>query len=203
MRVAAKSSIDISESLTSFLLAGHIHHTKECDPLFENRMDHVNTAKYTIADVYLPRGKVAFEVKSREHGTSALKGVIQASIYLEQANKSILVMQRPRRRRLTEVLETMCESFGVGLMWVVGVPSICSEDIIKSATGGNAKPFRMWKERRYTSTRDAIKARSRTEYIDEYINTLEKVVEEKSDNIFEYAVRPKQNANGLYTKFAE
>lgn len=197
MRITTKSAIDISESLASFLLASHIYHTRDYDPIFEKRMSRVNTAKYTIADVYLQSNNTTFEVKSVEHGTSALKGVIQSSIYLEQSFKSILVMQKPRRRKLADAIETMSDMHNVGVIWIIGVPTICSEETIKRATGGCTKPFNLWKQRRYTSTRNAIIQKSRSEWIDEYIETLEQVIIEHDDEIFEYAIEPEHKPDGF------
>lgn len=190
MRITTKSAINISESLASFLLSSHIYHTRGVDALFEKRMTHVNTAKYTIADVFIPSGNTAFEVKSVEHGTSALKGVIQASIYLEQASKSILVMQKPRRRKLASAIESMSEAHNVGVIWIVGIPTICSKETIERATGGCARPFNLWKQRRYSTTRNAIIQRSRSGWATEYIETLEQVIIERPDEIFEYAIKP-------------
>lgn len=197
MRITTRSAIDISESLASFLLSSHIYHTRERDPVFEKRMTHVDTAKYTIADVFLPSKNTAFEVKSVEHGTSALKGVVQSSIYLEQADKSILVMQKPRRRKLADAIESMSKAHDVGVIWIVGVPTICSDETIERATGGCTKPFNLWKQRRYTTTRNAIIEKSRSGWADEYINTLEQVIIERSDEIFEYSVKPPSRGDGF------
>jgi len=197
MRITTRSAINISESLASFLLSSHIYHTCDRDPIFEKRMNHVDTAKYTISDVYLPTNNTAFEVKSVEHGTAALKGVIQSSIYLEQASKSILVMQKPRRRKLVHAIESMSEAHNVGVIWIVGIPTICSEETIKRATGGCTKPFKLWKQRRYTTTRNSIIQKSRSGWIKEYIETLEQVIIERSDEVFEYAIQPPHRGEGF------
>lgn len=197
MRVTTKSAIDISESLASFLLASRIYNNIGCDPVFEKRMSHVDTAKYTIADVFVPTDNVAFEVKSIEHGTSALKGVVQSSIYLEQASESVLVMQKPKRTNLVDGIESFSRALNVGVLWIVGIPKMCSERMIKKATRGTTKPFELWKENRYSHTKKAIIQRSNTDWIDEYIQTLEQVVEEKGDEIFKFAVQPERNGNGF------
>jgi len=198
MRIITRSAIDISESLASFLLASHIHYTHQrCDPVFEKRMKYVDTAKYTIADLYLPSKSVAFEVKSIEHGTSALKGCLQSSIYLEQVDKAVFCMQKPRRRKLAEAIESYCKSLNVGVVWIIGVPIICSEETIKKATGGNAKPFELWKKNRYIATKRAIMSKSRSDWADEYIATLEQVIRENHEQIFSFAVKPEPSGDGF------
>lgn len=197
MNITTESAIDISESLASFLLASHLYHTVEANPVFERRMKHVDTAKYTIADVYLPKKNTGFEVKSIEHGTAALKGVLQSSIYLEEVDKSLLVMQKPRRRNLVKAIESMSDSHNIGVMWIIGIPNILDEDTVKRATGGCAKPFELWRQRDYQSTKRAIIAKSKSGWAQEYIETLEQIVEEKSDQIFEYSVKPSPCGRGF------
>lgn len=197
MEITTRSAIDISESLASYLFASYLNSSHGFDPVFEKRLKYVDTAKYTIADVFLPRKNVAFEVKSVEHGTTALKGVIQSSIYMEQADKASFVMQKPRRRKLRERIENVCKAHDVGVIWLIGIPTICSEQTIKRATGGNTKPFELWKKNRFTSTRAAIVRNSRTEWADEFIATLDQVVQEKSDEIFEFSVKPDPRGEGF------
>lgn len=197
MRITTRSAIDISESLAGFILGSHIYHTRGSDPKFERRMDRVYTAKYTIADLFIPEKNTAFEAKSVEHGVSALKGVLQCSVYLEQSDKAILVMQKPRRSALANAIESMAEAHDVGVIWLVGVPTICSEKTIRRATGGCTKPFELWRQNRYSSTKSAIMQKSRSEWADEYLETLEQVVIEKESEIFEYAVAPEPNGRGF------
>jgi len=197
MKVITQSAIDISESLASYMMASHLNSRYGYDPVFEKRMKHVDTARYTIADIYIPSESIAVEVKSIEHGTSALKGVLQSSIYLEQVDKSILVMQKPRRRNLTEGIESFSKQSGVGVVWITGVPTLCSESTIKRATGGNSKPFELWKQRRYSMTKTAILEKSRTDWIHEYLNTLDQIIREKREDIFEYSVKPEEEGNGF------
>ena len=197
MRIETESSIAISESLASYMLGSFIYHDRNVDPIFEKRMSHVDTAKYTIADLYIQNEKLAFEVKSVEHGTSALKGIIQSSIYKEQVSDAIFVMQTPRRRKLKESIESFSESTGVGVIWINGIPSICSEDMITKATGGCTKPFQLWKERTYSVTRKAIESRSRTEWIGDYLDALDRVITDYPDEIFEFAVEPDPTIGGF------
>lgn len=197
MRIVTKSVIDVSESLAAFITASYIHQSRGCDPIFEKRMSHVNTAKFTIADIYLPKRDVAFEVKSIEHGNSALKGVIQSSIYKEQVDNSVFVMQKPRREALEKAIESMCEEHGVGVIWIIGIPNICSEQMITNATGGCSKPFELWKQRRYSMTKTAIKGKSRSGWSDEFISTLEQTIIEKSSEIFEFSVKPNADKGGF------
>lgn len=201
MNITTRSAIDISESLAGFLFASYLNSTHGYDPRFEKRMKYVDTAKYTIADLYISQSDVAIEAKSVEHGTSAIKGVVQSSIYKEQASKSILLMQKPRRRNLRDAIESFSETTGVGVVWITGVPVICSEDTIKRATGGNAKPFEIWKQDRYSTTKAAIVNKSMTDWVNEYIDTLEQVVSEKSDSMFEFAVEPDSDVDGFFDLF--
>lgn len=190
MRITTESAIHISESLASFLMASHIYNTRGCDPVFEKRMSYVNTAKYTIADIYLPSKSVAFEVKSVKHGTSAIKSVLQCSIYLEQVDKSIVVMQKPRRKNLKDAIEGFASQHGVGVIWITNIPKMCSKNTVEKATGGCAKPFELWKKRRYSSTKQSIISRSTSNWSDEYISTLEEIVKNKKDKIFQYSIEP-------------
>lgn len=197
MRITTESAIDISESLASFLLGSYIHNVIGEDPLLEKRLSHVDTGKYSIADLYYPSKDTAIEVKSVAHGNSALKGVIQASMYKEQTDNSIFVMQQPRRRPLRNGIEAFASRHGVGIIWILGIPTICDENTIEKATGGVPNPFYVWKQQRYSTTRDTIIARSRTDWIDEYIHTLEQVIEEHKDSIFDFTVEPDDSIGGF------
>lgn len=197
MKVTTKSAIDISESLAAYLIASHIYVNLQEDALFEYRLKHVDTGKFSIADVYYRSEDTAIEVKSKAHGNSALKGVIQASMYKEQTENAVFCMQRPRRRKLADAIEAFADSHGVGVIWLDGIPTVCAERTIKNATGGNAKPFQLWKENRYTTTKRAIVNRSRSEWCYEFLKTLEQVIRENSDDIFDFAVRPDSEIGGF------
>jgi len=197
MQITTRSSIDISESLASYLLGCHIRRNLEQPAVFEKRLNNVITGKYSIADVYIPTQDIAIEVKSIAHGSSALKGVLQASMYKEQVDNSIFCMQKPRRDALVDGIESFASSSGVGVIWIIGIPTVCSEDTIQNVTGGNSKPFELWKQRRYVLTKEAIIDRSRTNVITDYLNTIEQVVENKKDEIFEFAVNPDSAVGGF------
>lgn len=197
MRITTESAIEISESLATFLLGSHLHLVKGANPLFEKRLKYVDTGKFSVADIYLPAKDCAVEMKSTAHGNDALKGVVQSSVYKEQTNQAIFCMQKPNRRALVDGIESFSRASGVGVIFIVGVPTICSEQTIKRATGGNSKPFELWKRGRYTTTRNSIIHRSRSDWAKEYIETLEQVVKEKSDEIFEYAVEPDSRVEGF------
>lgn len=197
MRVTTQSSIDVSESLAGFILGSYIHNVLDEDPLMEKRLNHVDTGKFSIADLYYPSKDTAIEMKSQAHGNSALKGVIQASMYKEQTDNSVFCMQKPRRRALSDAIESFAESHGVGVIWINGVPNICNQSMIEKATGGCSDPFYSWKERRYSTTKRAIVARSRTNWADEYIDTLEQIVIEEGDSMFNFAVKPDSSVGGF------
>jgi len=197
MRVITKSAIDISESLAAYMLAGYLYRKHDVDPRFEKRLSYVETGKFSIADVYYQPKDMAIEVKSIAHGNSALKGVVQASMYKEQTDNSAFVMQEPRRPTLKEKIEEFSKSHGVGVVWIVGVPQICSKDTIEEATGGTGKPFELWKKTRYKLTKEAIIDRSRTSMVTDYLDTIEQVVEAKKDEIFEFAVSPDSTIGGF------
>jgi len=201
MRIVTQSAIDISESLATYILGSHIYNTRDVDAIFEKRMEKVNTAKYTIADLYIPNKDVAFEVKSVEHGTSALKGCLQASIYKEQTKDAVLCMQRPRRKGLRSTLESLCDAYGIGLIYIESIPSVCSDDTIDKATGGCSKPFELWKDRTFTRTRDKIIANSRSGWADEYVVTLDQVIDEYAEEIFNFKIEPDSESDGLDTLY--
>jgi len=196
-KIVTESAIDITESLATYILGSHLYNTQNIDGIFEKRMKNVYTAKYTIADIYIPSENITFEVKSVEHGTSALKGCFQASIYKEQVDNGILCMQRPRRGQLRTTLESICDAYGIGLIYIQGIPSICSKDNITQATGGCAKPFEIWKKSRFTTTRANIITKSRSGWADEYIKTLDNVIHEYGSDIFKFKIQPEPDKNGL------
>lgn len=197
MRITTQSAIDISESLASYMLASYIYHNKGQNVTFEKRMGYVDTGKFSIADLYYPQRDMGIEVKSLAHGSGALKGVIQASMYKEQVDNGAFCIQKPRRSSLRETLEGMCETHGVGLLYIKGIPSICSKDTIEKATGGCTKPFELWKAGSYRDTRLNIISNSHTEWIEEYIVTLDRVIDEYSDEIFEFNIKPDPSVPGL------
>lgn len=197
MRILTESAIDVSESLAVFLLGCHIYNNIGENPKIEKRLKYVDTGKFSIADLYYPSKDCAVEVKSIAHGNSALKGVIQASMYKEQTDNAVFCMQKPRRRRLRDGIIGLATTSGVGVIWLSGIPNICNERTIEKATGGVSKPFELWKESSYRTTRNSIIARSRSDWIEEYMMTLEQIVKEKHDEIFEFAVEPDSSKGGL------
>jgi hypothetical protein len=197
MRITTQSAIDISESLASYMLASYISHENDQDVSFEKRMGYVDTGKFSRADIYYSGKDMGIEVKSLAHGSGALKGVIQASMYKEQVDNGVFCIQKPRRKSLRDTLEGMCTSYGVGLVYIQGIPSICSKDTIEKATGGCTKPFELWKSGTYRNTRLNIISNSQTEWIEEYIVTLDRVIEEYSDDIFNFKIEPDPSTPGL------
>lgn len=197
MRIITQSAIDISESLAAYMLSSYIYQDKGYDVTLEKRLNYVNTGQFSRADIYYSERDMAVEVKSIAHGNDALKGVLQASMYKEQTRNSTFCMQTPRRKALRETLEGMCESYGVGLVYIDGIPNICSKDSIDEATGGCSKPFELWKDSTFTRTRDKIIANSRSGWGDEYINTLDQVIYEYADQIFNFKVEPDNEKDGL------
>lgn len=197
MRVTTQSAINVSESLAGFLLGSYIYNVMDEDPLMEKRLKHVDTGKFSIADLYYSSKDTAIEMKSQAHGNSALKGVVQASMYKEQTDNAVFCMQRPGRRTLADAIESFADSHGVGVIWLNGVPNICSDSMIEKATGGCPDPFYSWKERRYSITKRAIIARSRTNWADEYLDTIEQVVVEEGNKMFDFAVEPDPSIGGF------
>lgn len=197
MRIITESAIDVSESLASYILSSYIYQATGNDVTLEKRMNYVNTGQFSRADLYYSDKDMGIETKSIAHGVECLKGVLQASIYKEQVENGAFCMQRPRRKALRESLESMCEQYGVGLVYIEGIPSICGEDSIIKATGGCAKPFELWKDSTFTSTRHKIVANSRSDWSTEYIETLDKVIYEYSDKIFNFKIDPKPEYPGL------
>lgn len=197
MQVTTRSAVEVSESLAGFTLASYLHHVKGSDPRFERRLKHVKTGKFSVADIYYQPNNIAIEVKSVAHGNSALKGVIQASMYKEQTDNSIFCMEKPQRRALADGIESFAEAHGVGVIWLSGIPTMCSRSTIERATGGNPKPFQTWKKKRYTTTKNAIIQNSTSHLIEEFMDTFEQVVKERHDEIFEFAVKPDEDVGGF------
>lgn len=197
MRITTQSAIDISESLAAYMLSSYIHQNKDCNVKLEKRLNYVQTGQFSRADIYYPIDDMGIEVKSIAHGNDALKGVLQASMYKEQTDDSAFCIQTPRRKALRETLEGMCESYGVGLVYIEGIPSICSENNIEKATGGCSKPFELWKDSTFTRTRSKIISNSRSGWGAEYIATLDKVISEYASDIFNFKIDPNPDINGL------
>lgn len=197
MEILTRSVIDISESLASYLLSSYIHSSKNYDVIFEKRLDYVKTGQFSRADIYYAHKDMAIETKSIAHGNDALKGVIQASMYKEQTDQSAFCIQKPHRKALRETLESMCRSYGVGLVYIHGIPKLCSKKNIENATGGCSKPFEIWKSKTYTSTKQKIISNSRSGWTSEYMNTLDQIVDEYSNSIFEFKIEPDSSVQGL------
>jgi len=197
MKITTQSAIDISESLAAYMLASYIYHTKDGNVRFEKRFNYVSTGEFSRADIYYADKDMGIEVKSTAHGNDALKGVLQASMYKEQSKHGVFCMQRPRRNSLRSTLESMCSTYGVGLIYIESIPSICSDDTIENATGGCAKPFELWKHNTFKSTKMNIASRSRTEWIDEHLNTLDQLILEHSAKIFNFKIEPNSSIPGL------
>jgi len=179
------------------MLASYIHQQKGYNIVFEKRLNYVDTGKFSRADIYYSQKDMAIEVKSIAHGNDALKGVIQASMYKEQTMDSLFCIQRPRRTTLRETLEGMCRSYGVGLIYIDGIPNICSKDNIEKATGGCSKPFELWKSKSFKDTKIRIIENSRSDWASEYIATLDQVICEYSEDIFNFKIEPDSSADGL------
>jgi len=197
MRIITQSAIDISESLAAYMFASYIHQKKDLNVTLEKRLNYVYTGEFSRADIYLRQTDMAVEVKSVAHGNDALKGVIQASMYKEETDDAAFCIQRPHRKSLRETLEGMCGSYGVGLVYINGIPDICSKDNIEEATGGCSKPFEIWKDATFASTRERIIANGRSGWTAEYIATLDQFIDEYSDDIFKFKVEPDTTKPGL------
>lgn len=198
VRITTRDAIEITESLASYMLSSYIYNTHGQDPSLERRMKYVKTAKYTVADVYHRNTDMAVEVKSVEHGNDALKGVIQASVYKEQSSQGVLCMQKPSRRNLANVIEGLAKSYGVGVIWIRRVPTVCDRNTITSMTGGCSKPFELWRGTTFRQTRQNIISNSKSDDIVEYLNTIDRIIETKYEDIFEFAVTPNPDIPGLY-----
>lgn len=197
MKITTQSAIDISESLAAYILASYIYQTKGEDVRFERRYNYVDTGKFSRADIYYRDKDMGIEVKSTAHGSGALKGVLQASMYKEQSDNGVFCMQRPRREALRSTLESMCSTHGVGLVYIESIPSICSDDTIENATGGCTKPFELWKDSSYERTKMSIVGKSRSDWIGEYVETLDRLVYEHADEIFNFKIEPDPSVPGL------
>lgn len=197
MKITTQSAIDISESLASYILASYIHSTKDENVILEKRFNYVKTGEFSRADIYYKDKDMGIEVKSTAHGNDALKGVLQASMYKEQSDNGAFCMQRPRRRSLRSTLEAMCETYGIGLIYIESIPSICSDDTIENATGGCLKPFELWKRGTYETTRQNIIDRSRSDWAAEFIQTLDKLIYEYRDAILNFKIEPDPTKPGL------
>jgi hypothetical protein len=198
VRITTRDAIEITESLASYLLSSYLYNVKGEDPSLERRMKYVKTAKYTVADVYYRGTDMAIEVKSTEHGNDALKGVVQASVYKEQSQNGVLCMQKPSRRNLSNVIEGFAESYGVGVVWITRVPTVCDRNTIASMTGGCSKPFELWRGSTFTRTRQNIISNSKSDDIVEYLDTIDTIMQHKYEDIFEFAVAPNSDVPGLY-----
>lgn len=196
-KITTKSAINISESLAQYLLSSYIYNVRGHDPQLERRMDYVYSGEFSRADIYYPKANMAIEVKSVAHGVECLKGVLQASIYKEQVDRGAFCMQRPGREALRDTLEGMCETYGIGLVYIERIPSICSKDSIEKATGGCAKPFELWRSSRFSTTRSNIISRSRSGWADEFLDTLDQIITEYSDDIFNFKIDPDESKPGL------
>lgn len=85
----------------------------------------------------------------------------------------------------------------MGVIWLNGVPDICSQKTITRATGGVPDPFNVWKQETYSRTRQAIIDRSRSDWVEDYIDTLDQVIIEHNDDMFEFAVKPDESIGGF------
>lgn len=197
MEITTRNAIEVSESLSTFILGAYIKQTTDTDPVFEYYLQHVDTGKFSIADVYVPRSDTAIEVKSVAHGNAALKGVIQASMYKEQCKNSIFFMQKPRRKQLVEGIKGFAASHGVGVIFMESVPSICDTHTIKEFTGGCPDPFNVWKRDRYSTTKRSILSRSRTDWASDYIKAFEEIIDEYEDSMFNFCVEPQPEIGGF------
>lgn len=197
MRVVSNSAIEISESLCGYLLGSYIYNIQDNNCIFEKRLNHVRTNRFSIADIYYRTKDTAIEIKGKAHGNSALKGVVQASVYKEQVDNAVFCMQKPRRSSLVEGIESFASRHGVGVIWITGVPLMLKSKTIKSATGGNEKPFEIWKNQTFSSTRETIIERSNSDVISEFLNTLDVFTMQRRDDIFDFSVKPNAQIPGF------
>jgi hypothetical protein len=197
MRITTRSAIDISESLAQYMLSCYIYYELDEDPQLEKRMNYVYSGQFSRSDIYYSKGEVAVEVKSTSHGVECLKGVLQASIYKEQVDRGLFCMQRPKRKALRETLEGMCRTHGVGLLYIESVPTVCTKKSIEKATGGYTKPFELWRSNRFTTTRSNIISNSKSGWADDFMETLDQIILECQDEIFNFKIRPDDSKPGL------
>lgn len=201
MESLVTGKVNISESMSSYIMASFIRSKFGIDAKFEHYLKRIKTGQYSIADVYIPPKDVAIEVKSLAHGNSALKGVIQASIYKEQCKNALFFMQKPRRSELAEGIVNFAEDHGVGVIFLENTPKICSEELVSRATGGCPDPFHVWQRDRYSTTRTNIIANSKNEAIEQYITTIDKIVKENYIEMFEFATKPERSKQGFSSKY--
>lgn len=201
MESLVSGKVSISESMSSYIIASFIHSKIGVDVKFEHYLKHIKTGQYSIADVYVPTKSVAIEVKSLAHGNSALKGVIQASIYKEQCDNALFFMQKPRRSELAEGIVNFAEDHGVGVIFLENVPKLCSEELVTRATGGCPDPFRVWQRDRFSTTRTNIIAKSKNETIKQYIGTIDKIIKENYTDMFNFASKPDKSRQGFRQKY--
>lgn len=201
MQSLVTGKVNISESMSSYIIASFIHSRLEIDVKFEHYLKHIQTGQYSIADVYIPPKSTAIEVKSLAHGNSALKGVIQASIYKEQCDNSMFFMQKPRRNELANGITNFAEDHGVGVIFLENAPKICSKELVSKATGGCPDPFRVWQRDRFSTTRTNIIANSKNDQINEYIAVIDKIIENNYQEMFEFAVKPQSSKQGFSSKY--
>lgn len=187
--------------MSSYIIASFILSKLEVDVKFEHYLKRIKTGQYSIADVYIPPKNTAIEVKSLAHGNSALKGVIQASIYKEQCDNALFFMQKPRRDELAQGIVNFASDHGVGVIFLENAPKICSEELVTKATGGCPDPFRVWQRDRFSTTRTNIIANSKNEAINQYIGTIDKIISENYSDMFEFALKPEQSKQGFSSKY--
>jgi len=196
------TQVDISESMSSYIIASFIRSRYGEDVKFEHYLNHVDTGKFSIADVYIPGRDTAIEVKSLAHGNSALKGIIQASMYKEQCSNSLFFMQKPRRPNLAEGIENFGRDHGVGVIFLENTPSLCSESAIVKATGGCPNPFRIWRRDRFSTTRMNIIANSQGEKIEPYLDAVDKLIGDYYNELFDFVVEPRRDEDGFHDKYS-
>lgn len=196
------TQVDISESMSSYIIASFIRSKYGEDVKFEHYLNHVDTGKFSIADVYLPSRDTAIEVKSLAHGNSALKGIIQASMYKEQCDNSLFFMQKPRRSNLAEGIENFGESHGVGVIFLENTPSLCSKNAVVKATGGCPNPFNVWRRDRFSTTRMNIIANSHSGKIEPYLDAIDRIISEYSSEMLDFAVKPDREKKGFHGKYS-
>lgn len=202
MEITVKSAIEVSESLATYIVSSYINSEFGIDVKLEHYLKHVNTGKYSIADVYMPDRDTAIEVKSVAHGNAALKGVIQASMYKEQCRNSLLFMQKPTRSELATGIENFAASHGVGVIFLESVPSICDDHTVTEFMGGQSNGFEVWKRNRYSTTRHSIISNSSSDWVHNYLDTLDEIIEEHSEDMFEFKVKPQPEVDGFYRYYS-
>ena len=203
MGSSVSTQVDISESMSAYIIASFLRSEYKEDVKFEHYLNHVNTGKFSIADVYLQSRDTAIEVKSLAHGNSALKGVIQASMYKEQCSNSLLFMQKPKRSELSTSIENFAREHGVGVIFLEATPKLCSSNLVTKATGGCPNPFYVWKRDRFSTTRTNIIANSNSDKIEPYLDTIDQVIADYYKEMFDFAVKPDKSQKGFYEYYSE